>query len=218
MIPKDLPVVFNLLKKKLETVKNPYVENLALANGEPFTILIATLLSARTKDAITAQASRNLFREARTPQEMIGLRQDRIAHLIYPVGFYRMKAKNILKLSEKLTAQYASHVPDSIEELVKLNGVGRKTANLVINLAFRKKGICVDTHVHRIVNRWGLITSKNPLETEMKLREVLPREFWVPINRLLVLFGQNVCTPISPWCSKCMIIAYCKRQNVNRSR
>ncbi len=185
---------------------------------DPYETLISCLLSLRTKDETTAAASARLFALARSPRAMLELPRPTIARAIYPVGFYRTKAKTILELSRTLVARYGGAVPDTLEELLTLKGVGRKTANLVLTLAFRKYGICVDTHVHRISNRWGYVRTRNPEETEMRLRERLPRRHWRTYNDLLVAFGQNLCHPTSPWCSRCPLDSQCGRVGVTRSR
>ena len=184
----------------------------------PFTVLISCLLSLRTQDKTTHAASEKLFRLARTPQAMAGLSASRIEKAIYPVGFYKTKAKNIKKICRLLLSQNNGSVPDELDALMKLPGVGRKTANLVITLGFGKPGICVDTHVHRITNRWGYVETKTPEQTEMALREKLPRQYWIIINDLLVSYGQNLCKPISPLCSRCKIAPYCGRVGVGVSR
>jgi endonuclease III len=185
---------------------------------DPYETLISCLLSLRTKDETTAAASGRLFALARSPCAMLKLPQRKIARAIYPVGFYRTKARTILELSRALVERHGGAVPDSLEELLALNGVGRKTANLVLTLAFRKYGICVDTHVHRISNRWGYVRTRNPDGTEMRLRERLPRRHWRTYNDLLVAFGQNLCHPTSPWCSRCPLEPLCGRVGVIRSR
>jgi endonuclease-3 len=185
---------------------------------DPYETLISCLLSLRTKDETTAAASGRLFALARSPRAMLKLPQRKIARAIYPVGFYRTKARTILELSRALVKRHRGAVPDSLEELLALNGVGRKTANLVLTLAFRKYGICVDTHVHRISNRWGYVRTRNPDETEMRLRERMPRRHWRTYNDLLVAFGQNLCHPTSPWCSRCPLEHLCGRVGVIRSR
>jgi endonuclease-3 len=185
---------------------------------DPFTTLISCLLSLRTKDATTDVASARLFRLARTPRAMLRLPARRIERAIYPVGFYRTKARTILGVSRTLVERHGGRVPRDIEALLALKGVGRKTANLVVTLAFRKYGICVDTHVHRISNRWGYVQTKSPHETEMRLRERLPRRYWRGYNDLLVAFGQNLCHPTSPWCSRCPLEGLCGRVGVTRSR
>ena len=185
---------------------------------DPYQILIATILSLRTKDTLTAVVAPRLFELADTPQAMIQHSAEKIAEVIYPVGFYRNKAKSILDISHKLIDEYDGRVPDDLDELLTLPGVGRKTANLVVTARYQKPGICVDIHVHRISNRWGYIETKTPEKTEFALREKLPPEYWLEYNGLLVSMGQNLCTPTSPWCSKCPIIDFCDRVGVTRSR
>ena len=185
---------------------------------DPFETLVSCLLSLRTQDATTAAASERLFRLARTPQKMLTLTRRAIERAIYPVGFYRTKARTILELSETLVERHGGKVPSDIDSLLALKGVGRKTANLVVTLAFGKYGICVDTHVHRISNRWGLIATRTPDKSETCLRELLPRGHWRTYNDLLVAFGQNLCHPTSPWCSRCPLDAVCPRIGVKRFR
>jgi len=176
------------------------------------------MLSLRTKDAVTAVASKRLFALANSPAAMLKLNTTEIETAIYPVGFYRTKARNIVTVCREIVEHYEGHVPDDIDALVALPGVGRKTANLVITLGFGKPGICVDTHVHRITNRWGYVNTKTPDQTEMALREKLPREHWIEINDELVSFGQHLCHPTSPRCSICPLTQYCDRVGVKRSR
>ena len=185
---------------------------------DPFTTLISCLLSLRTKDATTREASRRLFRLARTPGAMVRLPIRRIARLIYPVGFYRTKAGTIHQVCRTLLDRYHGRVPDDLDELLTIKGVGRKTANLVVTLAFHQDGICVDTHVHRISNRWGYVMTKTPERTEMALRQRLPRRYWQIYNDLLVTFGQNLCHPTSPWCSRCPLTDVCAKVGVRHSR
>ncbi|MEE9522283.1 MAG: endonuclease III [candidate division NC10 bacterium] len=185
---------------------------------DPFRILISCLLSLRTKDEVTGEASARLFRRADTPVRMLRLRERTIARLIYPVGFYRTKAKVIRGVCRTLIDDYGGRVPDSLDELLKLKGVGRKTANLVVAVGYGKPGICVDTHVHRISNRWGYVKTRTPEETEQALRRKLPRRHWIVFNDLLVSFGQNICKPISPLCSRCLVERHCARVGVTRSR
>jgi len=184
----------------------------------PFLVLISCLLSLRTKDAVTDQAGRRLFARARTPQQMLALPLPRIRRMIYPVGFYRTKARRIHQICQHLLGRFRGKVPDSLEELLTLPGVGRKTANLVRTVGFGKPGICVDVHVHRISNRLGYVRTKTPLETEMALRAKLPRRYWLRYNTLLVGFGQTICAPVSPWCSRCPVRRCCARVGVTRSR
>ncbi len=185
---------------------------------DPFETLISCLLSLRTQDATTDAASARLFALARTPPAMLRLPRRTIERAIFPVGFYRTKARTILEVSRAIVEEHAGKVPSDLDRLLELKGVGRKTANLVITLAFRKYGICVDTHVHRISNRWGYVRTKTPHETEMRLRERLPRRHWRVYNDLLVAFGQNLCHPTSPWCSRCPLDDVCARVGVTRSR
>ena len=185
---------------------------------DPFETLISCLLSLRTQDATTDAASARLFALARTPQAMLRLPRRTVERTIFPVGFYRTKARTILDVSRAIVEQHAGEVPSELDALLELKGIGRKTANLVITLAFRKYGICVDTHVHRISNRWGYVRTKTPDETEMRLRRRLPRRHWRVYNDLLVAFGQNLCHPTSPWCSRCPLDGVCARVGVTRSR
>jgi endonuclease III len=185
---------------------------------DPFRVLVACILSLRTQDTTTGPAAVRLFAVADTPTAMLRLPAGRIARLIYPVGFYRTKARVILGLCRDLLERFAGRVPDEIDALLTLKGVGRKTANLVVTMGFNKPGICVDTHVHRISNRLGYVRTRQPEETEMALRGRLPRRFWIGYNDLLVGFGQNVCTPLSPRCSTCPVNALCHRVGVTSSR
>jgi endonuclease III len=180
---------------------------------DPFKILVSVILSARTKDKVTARATKRLFTQVKRPNDLTKLSQKQIQELIYPVGFYKTKAKHLKQLPRFIK----NGIPQEISELVMLPGVGRKTANLVRSSAFNKPGICVDTHVHRITNRWDYVKTRTPHKTEMVLRKKLPKNHWKEINHLLVLFGQNTCTPISPWCSKCPVRS-CKRVGVTRTR
>jgi endonuclease-3 len=184
----------------------------------PFRVLISCILSLRTQDATTAQASHRLFALADTPEAMLKLTTQKIAKLIYPVGFYRTKAKVIRDVCQVLMRDYSGKVPDDIDELLKFKGVGRKTANLVVTLGYRKPGICVDTHVHRISNRWGYVKTATPEKTEFALRDKLPKPYWIEYNDLLVSFGQHLCRPISPVCSQCSIERYCDKKGVTISR
>lgn len=218
MHDSDIRAVFERLRKASRSWTTPYVTELAERSRDPFRVLISTILSLRTKDTTTAVASPRLFALASTPETMLRLTPDQIEKVIYPVGFYHTKARTILQVCRILLEEYDGRVPDEIDELLKLPGVGRKTANLVVTLGFGKPGICVDTHVHRITNRWGYVKTKNPEETEFALRGKLPRRYWIEINDLLVAFGQNICHPTSPKCSQCPIRSYCARVGVIRSR
>ena len=181
-------------------------------------MLIACLLSLRTKDETTGPAAARLFALADTPEAMLRLTPSRIQRAIFPVGFYRTKAKVILGVCRDLLSRFGGRVPDDIDALLTLKGVGRKTANLVVTQGFHKPGICVDVHVHRISNRLGYVRTRNPNETETALRARLPRRYWIGYNDLLVSFGQNICQPVSPWCSECPVRLSCARVGVTRSR
>ena len=205
----------------LEAVKNwrtPAVTIVSQRDGDPFKVLISCILSLRTQDKTTGAASARLFALADTPGRMVLLSREEIEKAIYPVGFYRNKAGQILDICKALLEKHAGQVPDEIDELLKFKGVGRKTANLVVTLGFGKPGICVDTHVHRICNRWGYVSTKSPEETEFTLRSRLPSEYWLIINDLLVTFGQNQCFPLSPRCSICPLFHMCDRVGVVKSR
>lgn len=206
------------LRKSVAAMELPIVTEISQNRRSPFEVLIATILSLRTKDEVTRSASKRLFEKANTPQQMLGLDDSEIAKLIYPVGFYNTKSKTILEVSRVLIKDYGGSVPDDLDSLLRLKGVGRKTANLVLTLGYGKLGVCVDTHVHRINNRLGYVKTKTPEQTEMALREKLPKQYWIQYNDLLVTWGQNVCKPISPICSKCDISIYCKRIGVTKSR
>src|SRR5581483_2864600 len=201
----DIHRVVRTLRRAIRRWPVPAVGVVADESRDPFLVLISCLLSLRTKDATTAAASERLFRLARSPREMLRLSDARIERAIYPVSFYRMKTRSIRRICRDLIDRYGGNVPDTIEELLTLHGVGRKTANLVVTLGFGKPGICVDIHVHRISNRLGYVRTKSPDDTETALRKKLPSKYWGGYNDLLVTFGQNLCTPVSPWCSRCPV-------------
>lgn len=207
-----------ILRKAVEQWQTPAVTIVSQREGDPFKVLVSCILSLRTQDKTTAAASARLFSLAGTPAAMADLPLDAVEKAIYPVGFYRNKAVQIKDICRTLVQQYDGKVPDGIDELLQFKGVGRKTANLVVTLGFDKPGICVDTHVHRICNRWGYVRTKTPEQTEFALRGKLPREFWIEINDLLVTFGQNQCTPISPKCSTCPLYHLCSRIGVAKMR
>ena len=181
-------------------------------------VLVSTIISLRTKDEVTLAASRRLLEKAGSSAQLRAMRQSVIEKLIYPAGFYRNKAASLKKIADILIEQYEGKVPSKIEELLALPGVGRKTANLVLSEGFDIDAICVDIHVHRISNRCGWLKSGSPEETEMILREILPRKYWKRINYLLVLYGQRLCRPVSPFCSRCVIKKYCARNGVEKFR
>lgn len=211
--------VLRSLKKEIRKWKVPAVGALAgYAANRPFETLVGTILSLRTKDAVTEAAARRLLERAPVPEAVAALPAGEIERLIYPVGFYRTKAKNLLETCRILLEDHAGKVPRGMDALLKLPGVGRKTANLVLTIGFGDYGICVDTHVHRITNLWGYVRTKTPEETEFALREKLPKRHWKTYNDILVTFGQNLCVPVSPWCSRCPVARYCRRVGLKRSR
>lgn len=213
----DIHQIVKILRQDVPKWKTPAVTVVA-GSRNPFYVLISCILSLRTKDETTATAFARLKKRARTPQTMLKIPQDELAQIIYPVGFYNQKAKSIHEICQTLLENYEGKVPNTVEELVKLKGVGRKTANLVVTLGYNLPGICVDVHVHRICNRWGYIKTKTPDETEMVLRKKLPKEYWIEFNDLLVTYGQNLCAPVSPKCSMCNLTEYCNRVGVTKFR
>ncbi len=218
MRDRDIHAAIRILRREVPKWETPIVTLMAETYESPFRVLISCILSLRTQDATTAQASHRLFALADTPEAMLKLTTQKIAKLIYPVGFYRTKAKVIRDVCQVLMRDYSGKVPDDIDELLKFKGVGRKTANLVVTLGYRKPGICVDTHVHRISNRWGYVKTATPEKTEFALRDKLPKPYWIEYNDLLVSFGQHLCRPISPVCSQCPIERYCDKKGVTISR
>jgi endonuclease III len=218
MDDRHIAEIVRLLEEELKNRELPIVSELALKHQDPFEILISTLLSLRTKDEVTAAATERLFALASTPEGMLKLTAEQIRKAIYPVGFYRTKAETILRVCRELIDRFHTRVPDTLDALLSLKGVGRKTANLVVSLGFGGAGLCVDTHVHRISNRLGYVRTKNPEETEFALRKKLPPEYWSRYNTLLVAFGRNTCRPVSPLCSVCPVAAYCDRIDVKKSR
>ena len=214
----QIHTVIATLREEYKYWQTPAVTIVAQCNGSPYKVLISCIISLRTKDEVTALSSARIFARAQTPETMAELSVEDISQLIYPAGFYRTKAEQIALLSRRLVEEYGGIVPDSIDELLLFKGVGRKTANLVMTLGFGKPGICVDTHVHRICNRLGYLSTKSPDESERVLRVQLPPEYWDRINDLLVAFGQNHCHPVSPRCSNCKLAAICDRVGVKVSR
>jgi endonuclease-3 len=216
--PRTVGGLMAALRRQAPSWNAPIVTLVASHTRDPFHTLISCILSLRTKDQTTAVATRRLFEKAATPDEILALPVRTLERLIFPVGFYRTKARVIRGICEDLKTKFDGQVPDDLDALLTLKGVGRKTANLVITEAFRKPGICVDTHVHRISNRWGLVRTTTPDKTEMALRQVLPRRHWLEFNPILVAFGQTLCHPTSPWCSRCPVEERCPRIGVERSR
>ena len=211
--------VLDILQKEFPKWNAPVVSLMAKRDHRtPFQILISTIISLRTKDQVTAQASERLFKIAKTPEDILKLSEEEIQKAIYPAGFYKNKAKTIKEIARIIVEKYNGKVPDTLEELLKLPGVGKKTANLVLALSFGKPAICVDIHVHRITNRLGFVKTKNPEETEKQLMKKVPVEYWNRINDLLVAFGQTICKPVSPLCSKCPVEKYCEKVGVEKHR
>ena len=217
----DWNKIINNLEKWREEVAgaDPSVTTVAEKyNQSPWAVLVSTIISLRTKDEVTIVTSERLLKKADTPEKLRVMKETDIEKLIYPAGFYRNKAASLKKIAVILMEQYGGKVPSSMEELLALPGVGRKTANLTLTEAFDLEGLCVDIHVHRISNRCGWLNSKNPDETEMILREILPKKYWKRLNYLLVLYGQRICRPVSPFCSLCVIKKHCSGNGVKQSR
>lgn len=214
---KRIDLIVRILRQEVKKFQLPVVEQVA-KTYEAFYVLVSTMLSLRTKDQVTAQSSRRLFKKAGSVRALNKLSQSQIEKLIYPVGFYKIKAKSLKKVAQIIIAKYHAKVPDTEEALLGLPGVGRKTANLVLSLSYNKDAICVDTHVHRISNRFDLIQTTSPEKTEYALMKVLPRKYWKLWNTWLVIWGQNVCHPVSPKCSLCPLLEICPRRGVTTSR
>ena len=212
----DIDIFLESVERQVRDKKVPVVDLIAVQTRDPFKVLVATILSARTKDETTAAASARLFAAAPDLSSLASLSEEAIAGLIYPVGFYKNKAGFLARLPEALA--HFSTIPDTVEQLITLPGVGRKTANLVVAVAFQKPAICVDTHVHRIMNIWEYVDTRTPLETEMALREKLPSRHWLTVNSLLVAFGQSICRPVSPHCDACSLLTDCPQKGVKPRR
>ena len=212
--------IFALFQETLKKKKRnlPSVSLIALKMNTPYTVLISTLISLRTKDDVTLAASERLFSLADNPEKMLSLSDEEIEKAIYPAGFYKRKAQNIKEISKTLIEKYDGKVPSTQEELLALPGVGIKTANLTLNVGFNIDAICVDCHVHQIANRIGWINTKTPEESVVALEAIMPKRFWIPLNELLVAYGQNICLSISPLCSECPIAESCKKIGVKYSR
>ena len=210
--------VMRRLESAIKEMEDPAIEKIAEdQKSDSFQVLVATMLSAQTKDAVTFSASKRLFRRAASPRVMARLSVTEIEHLIYPVSFYRNKARYVKETSSQLVTRFNEQVPSTMDELLTLPGVGRKTANLVLIVALRSRSnICVDTHVHRISNRLGWVKTKTPEQTEVALYDVMPRRWWASVNLFLVTWGQNVCRPVYPLCGRCQIATQCPRLGVTR--
>src|SRR3989338_2163909 len=216
---ENLYITIKLLKEECKKYKNPIVTEIADLTQSPFKVLISCLLSLRTKDAVTTLASKRLFEKADSPEKLLNLDIQSIEKLIYPVGFYKTKAKRLKVICKDLIEIHNGKVPDNEQDLLKLKGVGRKTMGIVMCYAFGKNDhIPVDSHVHEISNRIGWVKTKTPNETEIALTKIIPKKYWHDLNDLLVNYGQNICVPVSPYCSKCKINKYCKKVNVKYSR
>ena len=214
----DISCVLSLIGKAVRGWGQPYVSRLTRERRDPFRTLISCIISLRTTDEVTRCASGRLFRLASGPRAMAKLGAKKIEKAIYPTGFYRTKAKQITEIARLIAEEYGGSVPDEIDELLKFKGVGRKTANLVVSMGYGKPAICVDTHVHRIMNRLGYVRTRSPERTEFALREKLPRRYWITVNTLLVSYGQRVCRPLSPMCSRCSVVRWCEKRGVTKQR
>jgi len=215
----DIKAVYDLLEQAYIEMEEPSVTKISKqTKRDPFRVLVSCLISLRTKDEVTLASSEKLFAVADNPQDMVKLTEEELAKLIYPAGFYKTKAKTILNICYILINEFGSRVPDDIDTLVTLKGVGRKTANLVIVEGYGRPAVCVDTHVHRIFNRLGYVETKNPDKTELMLRKYLPKEYWIRINEILVAYGREICRPVSPRCSVCGLDKYCDKTGVTTRR
>ncbi len=210
-----IDAIYKIVKREFAKNKVPVVDLIQMQTKDPFKVLVTTILSARTKDSTTTESAKRLFEKVSSLEELKRQSIKSLEKLIFPVGFYRNKAKHLKELPDAIDQLYNGVIPDSVDELVKLPGVGRKTANLVVAVAFNKPAICVDVHVHRICNRLGYVKTKTPLDTEMALRKILPNKYWITFNSYLVSYGQHLCFPINPRCDQCPIITWCNRIDVH---
>jgi endonuclease III len=206
--------IYSILKTEFKKNKVPVVDLIEIQTKDPFKVLVTTILSSRTKDQTTLSAAKRLFDVVKNLDDLEKISVKNIEKLIYPVGFYKIKARNLKKLPFVIKSLFGGKIPQTIEDLLKLPGVGRKTANLVLAIAFNKPAVCVDVHVHRICNRLGLVKTKNPFETEMSLKKILPKKMWRMFNSYLVSYGQHTCLPIKPKCNICKIYKFCKKIGV----
>ena len=214
----DIDKVLSILKREVGHYKVPVVDLVKIQTDDPFKVLVATILSARTNDRTTTDACKRLFDVVKKPSDLSRIELKKLERLIYPVGFYRNKARYLRQLPNALKEKFDNSIPHTVEQLLELPGVGRKTANLVVAVAFNKPAICVDVHVHRIMNRLGYVRTKNPFETEMALRAKLPNKYWTTFNSILVAFGQHLCRPVGPKCSICPVRSQCNRIGVRNPR
>ncbi|MEI7541868.1 MAG: endonuclease III [bacterium] len=215
---RNIDAAIKIVKQSVSNYQVPVLERFNDTIKDPYWVLIPCILSLRAKDEVTAIVSENLYRIAPTPEQVIKISLKEMEKIVYKTGFYHVKAKNVLSITKIILNKYKGIVPDSIEELLTIPGVGRKTANLVVTVAFKKLGICIDTHVHKISNRWGYVKTKDADHTEIALREILPKKYWLKINLYLVLFGQNTCLSVSPFCSKCPLTKMCPKIGITTSR
>lgn len=220
LIMKPVPIgrILSVLEKDVARYNPPVMELVKAKTGDPFRILVGTILSARTNDKVTSKVCATLFRKVRSPSDLEKLSLKQVEQLIMPINFYRNKARYLKALPSALKGRFNSRIPHDVDSLTELPGVGRKTANLVSSLAFGRHAICVDTHVHRICNRLGYLSTSSPYETEMALRKKLPKKYWRRINLLLVSHGQNICRPVVPRCSECTVRRYCSHIDVSKSK
>jgi endonuclease III len=215
----NIPLMVQALRNHTHGLPLPLADTIIAEYGkDPYLILISCLLSLRAKDAMTIHVCRKLFARARTPQHMVAISRPELERLVYRTGFYKTKARVVHNVSAALIENFKGKVPRSKDALLQMKGIGPKTANLVMSLAFGQPEICVDTHVHRISNRLGLVRTTTVEATEDELRKVLPKKYWIEWNKLLVMWGQNICTPRFPWCSRCAINKWCKKVNVIKPR
>ncbi|SNZ15376.1 endonuclease III domain-containing protein [Hydrogenobacter hydrogenophilus] len=210
MRKEDLDKVIGILREEFPKWNAPVVSLIAQKTGDPFRVLVCALISTRTKDETTAMVCKRLFERIKSVEDLYLIDKDELSELLYPVGFYKNKALFLKEIAKELKEKYNSKVPDKLEELLKLKGVGRKVANLVLAEGYGIPAICVDTHVHRITNRWCLVKTKKPEETERQLTKILPKKYWIEFNKLLVAFGQTICKPVKPLCHICPIREYCE--------
>lgn len=215
---RALPAIFRHLRREAAKKTAPVVTLIAVTTGDPWRVLSSCILSLRTQDQVTAPAAMRMLERWPDVASMAAADPKDVAKTIYPVGFYRTKGPQLVEMARRIRDEHGGRVPDDIETLLTLKGVGRKTANLVVTAGYGLPGICVDTHVHRIANLWGYVRTKTPEQTEAALREKLPRRYWMEINDLLVSFGQTVCRPASPRCSECPLDARCPKIGVTRRR
>jgi endonuclease-3 len=215
---KTLEKVFSILDEESKNWNVPVVTLIALQEKDPFKVLLSTIISLRTKDEVTIEASKRLYKMLKKPEDIFNISIEDIEKAIYPCGFYKRKAVQIKKICERLVYEFEGKVPKDIDTLLTFEGVGRKTANLVLSEGYNIPAMCVDVHVHRISNRLGFINTKTPEESEFALREKLPKKYWNRYNSLLVAFGQSICRPISPYCSKCPVNNLCEKKEVSKQR